>query len=80
MSVSKTWLGWTALPIVLAWSGVASAAQDQLAEARPVEDPAAPAPGAPADASAASPAEPEQRKSTSEGAARYDASVHRRKS
>jgi len=38
LSVSKTRLGWTALPILLVWPGASLAAQTQPAEARPSDE------------------------------------------
>ena len=68
LSVSKTRLGWTALPVLLAWPAAGVAAQEQSAEARPTEEMATPAPDAPK----AAPAEEHQVINFSADEATYD--------
>ena len=75
LSVLKTRLGWTALPILLAWPGASVAAQGQPAEARPTDEfaTAAPAPAAvPPPTSPPTPAETEERINFSANEAAYD--------
>ncbi len=71
MSLSKTWVCWTALPILLAWPGASLAAQEQPAEARPSDDLATPAPPQSAAAATATPP-PEERINFSADEAAYD--------
>ncbi len=75
LSVSKTRLGWTALPILLAWPGAGFAAQHAPAEARPADE-FATAAGQPSEAAAgtaATPAaEPTERINFSADEAAYD--------
>ncbi|MEO7410881.1 MAG: LPS assembly protein LptD [Sphingomicrobium sp.] len=75
MSVSKTRLGWTALPILLVWPGASLAAQGQPAEARPSDEfaTAAPAPATVMPTVAApTPAEIAERINFSADEAAYD--------
>ncbi len=75
LSVSKTWVCWTALPILLAWPVSSRAAQPQPAEARPTDDLATPdttAPGTATPAPVSTPTATEEQINFSADEAAYD--------